>query len=493
MAKRPSQDRYGDRRDDEVEAGAVMTFGEHLEELRRRLIFALIVPLPLAVLAFVLADSIREIMTAPLYAALEARRLPTQVQALSPVETLTTDLFLAVILSLVLSAPWLVYQLWKFVEPGLYANERRFAHFLMPASGVLVALGLSVLYWVMLPLMLLFLVGFGQPGPTETFPIGAAPDAATAPEVDPSLAAPPGKRLPEAEATAEADVPPPDRAIAASAPPANLPILDEPPASLRPGDAWIDAKTAQLRVVMPVGEDEVEIRSATLARDRSLLPVFRLREYVNFVLLLALAISIAFQLPLVILLLGWVGIVNVEVLRRNRKYAVLACAVVAAVLTPPDFISMFLLLGPLYGLYELGILLLVALPPERLARGSIVHDTFDRVRKWRRGGRDEAPSAAAPPPPGAVARGVDPFDREDDEEDDEGDNEEGDDDQTGNDDDGPPPPREPDGDADEVVGDSPPAGTSGHDRDDDDGSPYDVAPDDDGPRNPGGASGGPPR
>ena len=118
----------------------VMSFGEHLEELRRRLIFALIVPLPLAVLAFVLADSIREIMTAPLYAALEARRLPTQVQALSPVETLTTDLFLAVILSLVLSAPWLVYQLWKFVEPGLYANERRFAHFLMPASGVLVAL-----------------------------------------------------------------------------------------------------------------------------------------------------------------------------------------------------------------------------------------------------------------------------------------------------------------------------------------------------------------
>ncbi|MHC4834093.1 MAG: twin-arginine translocase subunit TatC [Planctomycetota bacterium] len=475
----------------EGDPGAIMTFGEHLEELRRRLILALIVPLPVAVLAFVFADSIRKVMTAPLYAALEARRLPTQVQALSPVETLTTDLFLAVILSLVLSAPWLVFQLWKFVEPGLYANERRFAHFLMPASGVLVALGLSVLYWVMLPLMLLFLVGFGQPGPTETFPIGAAPDATTAPAVDPRLAAPPGKRLPDAETAPAAG---------------SLPILDEPPASLRPGDAWIDAKTAQLRVVVPVGEDEVEIRSATLARDRSLLPVFRLREYVNFVLLLALAISIAFQLPLVILLLGWVGIVNVEVLRRNRKYAVLACAVVAAVLTPPDFISMFLLLGPLYGLYELGILLLVALPPERLARGSIVHDTFDRVRKWRRGGRDTAPSAATPPPPGAVPRGGDPFD-EDEEDDEQEDDKKDDGDGPTGDDDGPRTPREPDGDADEDVGqgaggapsseaDEGGGGDNGRDGDGDGdrgGVPYDLAPDEDGPRNPGGASGGPPR
>ena len=417
-------------RDPEDEAspppGGVMTFGEHLEELRRRLILALVVPLPIAVLAFVFADSIRAVITAPLYSALEAKKLPTQVQALSPVETLTTDLFLAVILALVLSAPWLVYQLWKFVEPGLYAHERRFARFLMPSSAVLVGLGLSVLYWIMLPLMLLFLVGFGQPGPSETFPIGgetadakqvepqeietAAGDPTTKPE-DPastrgdqaSEAAPP-RSEPAASATAVEASP---RAV----PLATLPILDAPPASLRPGDAWIDAQTAQIRVALPAGDGRVEIRSAALARDRSLMPAFRLREYVDFVLLLALAISIAFQMPLVILLLGWVGIVEVKTLRRNRKYAFLACAVLAAVMTPPDFVSMFLLLGPLYGLYELGILLLVLLPPESLSRGSIVHDALDRVRRWRR--RDEAPAAssdptagaAMPPPSGAVPRG----------------------------------------------------------------------------------------
>ncbi len=389
-----------------------MTFGEHLEELRRRVILALAVPLPIAVLAFVFADSIRAVITAPLYSALEARRLPTQVQALSPVETLTTDLFLAVILALVLSAPWLVYQLWKFVEPGLYAHERRFARFLMPSSAVLVAAGLSVLYWIMLPLMLLFLVGFGQPGPSETFPIGGGPEAAREvekPEVESAPSAVAEK--PEVVAPSAGETESAPSASASAVPLATLPILDAPPASLRPGDAWIDANTAQIRVALPTEDGRLEIRSAALARDRSLMPAFRLREYVDFVLLLALAISIAFQMPLVILLLGWVGIVEVATLRKNRKYAFLACAVLAAVMTPPDFISMFLLLGPLYGLYELGILLLVLLPPESLSRGSIVHDALDRVRRWRR--RDDATAAdadptagaAMPPPTGAVPRG----------------------------------------------------------------------------------------
>lgn len=401
--------------------GGVMTFGEHLEELRRRLMLALAVPLPIAVLAFVFADSLRAVITAPLYSALEARKLPTQVQALSPVETLTTDLFLAVILALVLSAPWLVYQLWKFVEPGLYANERRFARFLMPSSAVLVAIGLSVLYWIMLPLMLLFLVGFGQSGPSETFPIGGvsekappAADGVQAPPREASDATPGGASIPSDPALREAEIPPPTKGTPRNL--ATLPILDTPPTSLQPGDAWIDETTAQIRVAMPAGDGRLEIRSVALARDRSLMPAFRLREYVDFVLLLALAISIAFQMPLVILLLGWVGIVEVPTLRRNRKYAFLACAVLAAVMTPPDFVSMFLLLGPLYGLYELGILLLVLLPPESLSRGSVMHDALDRIRRWRRrdegspsdGGSAASSGVAMPPPSGAIPRGSSP-------------------------------------------------------------------------------------
>jgi Sec-independent protein secretion pathway component TatC len=371
------------------EPGGVMSFGDHLEELRRRIILALAVPLPLALGLFIVSSSIREILTAPLYAALEARRLPTQVQALSPVETITTDLFLSIVFALVLSAPWLLYQLWRFVEPGLYAHERRFARFLFPASGVLTLAGLAMLYWVMLPLMLLFLVGFGQHGPRETFP--QSPAAAATETAGPAEALP-------SEAADATTAPPPATNLA------TLPVLETPPKTLRPGDAWIDAATAQLQVAVPAGPDRLEIRSVALARDRSVMPIFRLREYVDFVLLLSLAVSIAFQMPLVILLLGWAGIVETPGLRRNRRYALLACAVVAAVLTPPDFISMFLLLGPLYGLYELGILLLVALPPHRIGRGSVVRDAVDRFRHWRRRGRT-APDASAPPPRGSVPRG----------------------------------------------------------------------------------------
>jgi len=363
--------------------GGVMSFGDHLEELRHRLILALAVPLPLAVAIFAVSNQIRAILAAPLYAALEARKLPTQVQALSPVETITTDLFLSVVFALVLSAPWLLYQLWRFVEPGLYPHERRFVRFLFPSSALLTVAGLALLYWVMLPLMLLFLVGFGQSGPTTTLARGA-PQALLAEGA-------------EGVDAIEGALP----ATGAALP--SIPILRTPPAAPQPGQWWIDEASAQLQVALPVGEDRVEIRSVTLARDRSVMPIFRLREYIDFVLLLALAVSIAFQMPLVILLLGWVGIVEPPGLRRNRRYALLACAVIAAVLTPPDFISMFLLLGPLYGLYELGIVLLVTLPPQRIGRGSAVRDAIDRVRHWRRRGRP-LPDAAAPPPTGSIPR-----------------------------------------------------------------------------------------
>lgn len=413
--------------------GAVMSFGEHLEELRRRVILALIVPLPLAVVAFVFADSIRDVLTRPLYDALEAQALPTQVQALSPIEAITTDLFLSVIVALVLSAPWLVFQLWKFVEPGLYLHEKRFARFLMPASATLVVIGLAVFYWIMLPLMLLFLVGFGQHDPTEVYEespaqVAEAPSvpAATAPGDDPAPEqADPEDQTAASTASSSADAteapattiggsadaaPPSDAAPPAPAPrPASLPILSEVPKELHVGDAWIDARTAQIRVVVPLEGGGVEIRSAALARDRSVLPSFRLREYVDFVLLIALAMAIAFQMPLVILLLGWVGIVEVETLRRNRGYALLGLAVLAAVMTPPDFVSMMLLLVPLYGLYELGIVLLVLMPPERLAEGSVMRGALDRMRRWRRKPATAAavPAAIAEPPPrGTVPRGA---------------------------------------------------------------------------------------
>ena len=107
-------------------------------------------------------------------------------------------------------------------------------------------------------------------------------------------------------------------------------------------------------------------------------------------MLLILAISIAFQMPLVILLLGWVGIVRIETLRTKRKYALFICGVIGAVITPPDALSMLMMLVPLYGLYELGIILLVLAPAQAVAEGSVL--------SWRRSHKspDEAEQDGEP-------------------------------------------------------------------------------------------------
>ena len=86
--------------------------------------------------------------------------------------------------------------------------------------------------------------------------------------------------------------------------------------------------------------------------------VFMIDQYIRFVMWLALAFVIAFQLPLVMLLLGFTRIVSREQLGRWRKWAVIVSILVGAILTPPDPISQLSLAIPLYVLYEFGLLLM---------------------------------------------------------------------------------------------------------------------------------------
>jgi sec-independent protein translocase protein TatC len=82
---------------------------------------------------------------------------------------------------------------------------------------------------------------------------------------------------------------------------------------------------------------------------------------------LGLGLALGFQTPIVVLLLGWVGIVDRAFLRKHRKAAMMICAVLGAVLTPADPMSMVVLTVPLYALYEFGMLLLLLVPPSRFA------------------------------------------------------------------------------------------------------------------------------
>ena len=79
-------------------------------------------------------------------------------------------------------------------------------------------------------------------------------------------------------------------------------------------------------------------------------------KYLNFVLAMFLAFGLAFETPVAIVLLVYTGFVTPKQLRENRGYVLVGCFVVAAVLTPPDIVSQFLLAVPTYILYEIGII-----------------------------------------------------------------------------------------------------------------------------------------
>ncbi|NBQ14179.1 MAG: preprotein translocase subunit TatC, partial [Proteobacteria bacterium] len=190
---------------DESPLSGFMSLGGHLDELRGRLIKAIIVPLVLGCALFAGGNYVRNFLVQPLMEALAAQGQPTNLQVLSPTETLMVDLKVAIWASLTLSLPWVLFQLWKFVSPGLYAHERRYARFLVPLSVSLVVIGLTGLY-LALPYMLALLISFGVEEPRT--------------------------------------IAPPPSALVDGTP--RIPVLDADPASAKPGEVWMLKQDSQL-------------------------------------------------------------------------------------------------------------------------------------------------------------------------------------------------------------------------------------------------------
>ena len=82
-----------------------------------------------------------------------------------------------------------------------------------------------------------------------------------------------------------------------------------------------------------------------------------INDYLSFFIKTTLVFGLAFELPLILTILGLLGVVNRSLLVKFRRYAVVLICILSAFITPPDVISMVLLVLPLYGLYELSILL----------------------------------------------------------------------------------------------------------------------------------------
>lgn len=100
-----------------------------------------------------------------------------------------------------------------------------------------------------------------------------------------------------------------------------------------------------------------------------------LKEYLSFATSLLLAFGVIFELPVVIFFLAKIGVVNHAMLKRQRKYAFLINAIVAAVLTPPDVLSMMFMMVPLTVLYELSIWVAYFVYKGKLAKQAAVAET----------------------------------------------------------------------------------------------------------------------
>jgi Sec-independent protein secretion pathway component TatC len=330
-----------------------MSLGDHLDDLRRRLLWGVLGLVPIAVLAFFFGETLLTFLLAPARAALKAQG-QSEIIATEPAEVFGAYMKISIIAAIVVGSPWLIYQFWRFIAPGLYPHERRYVYFLLPLSVVLTASGVVFLFRVVLPLVLAFLVGFGTT--LELWKPTSAP-------------LPAGVVLPQ------------------------VPTLDADPTHPAPGSMWInrterklcvaigmhaatDATTAPLNTPPDASATRpapVSVLSMDLHQGSGVQQQHRVGAVIGLMLLMLAAFVLTFQAPVIVLLLGWVGLIDVQLIGKYRRHAILVCAVLAAAVMPGDPASMFAMMVPLYLLYELGGLLLRLVPASRL-RGKRASD-----------------------------------------------------------------------------------------------------------------------
>jgi len=151
-----SRRQHANQNPDEVR----MTLGEHLEELRSRLIRILAATLIGAVVCYIFVDHIIGVLNWPVYTVLENLGLKPQMIITNLPEAFLTDLKISGISGLILAAPYALYQLWGFVAAGLYSHERRWVQRFAPVSVFLFYLGVIFLIVVVNPILTNFLLTY---------------------------------------------------------------------------------------------------------------------------------------------------------------------------------------------------------------------------------------------------------------------------------------------------------------------------------------------
>jgi sec-independent protein translocase protein TatC len=103
----------------------------------------------------------------------------------------------------------------------------------------------------------------------------------------------------------------------------------------------------------------------------SIVPMPSLKEYMNLTLKMLIIFGLIFQMPLVAFYLSKAGIIKYRVLAEKRRYAILVIVVVSAVITPPEITSQLLMALPMYGLFEVSILIARAFGKKEKVDGNV--------------------------------------------------------------------------------------------------------------------------
>jgi len=238
---------------------ARMTFVEHLYDLRKRLRNAALIFIVVTIGSFFFAEKYFELLTRPARVAWTAalKREPVFVFT-NPTEAFWVYTKLAMYAALIVSCPFIIWEIWKFIAPGLYRKEKRMALTVTIATAMCFVGGAIFGYVLISKPALTFLFGLSE--------------AFTGP----------------------------------------LPFKIE--------------------------------------------PMVKMEEMVGFMLAMLLGTGVAFELPVVLAVLGWLGLVTSRGLWKFNKYALILSTVVGGVLTPgPDVLSQLLMAGPLFGLFQVSI------------------------------------------------------------------------------------------------------------------------------------------
>jgi sec-independent protein translocase protein TatC len=305
-----------------------MSFGDHLEELRVRLIRALLGVAVCAGVALYFAGDLLSFVLQPALAVLRANGQEASLQVLSPPDSFLIYLKIGLLCGLIVAMPWVLYQLWLFIAAGLYQHERKFVGRFAPVSILLFAAGVLFMFYIVLPIVLNFFVVFSMRIPM--------------PDVEPSFV----QRW-----MFKSDVP-------ASQPAAAyikqvVPLVDGMPPDPEPGEIWYNARTHEIQ--LHTSEGTRGTGTKLLTRHAPINSQFGLNFYISFILTLSLAFGLAFEVPILVIFLVLTRIVTASGFSRSRKYVIFGTVVVAALITPPDVISQIMLAVPVLFLFEGGL------------------------------------------------------------------------------------------------------------------------------------------